>query len=46
MGGAGISGSCGEVTAVVNGVYHIDRGYERIEERLNPVGADITRQSV
>jgi UDP-N-acetylglucosamine 1-carboxyvinyltransferase len=24
-------------------VYHIDRGYERIEERLNSVGADIRR---
>ncbi len=24
-------------------VYHIDRGYERIEERLNAVGADIQR---
>ncbi len=26
-------------------VYHIDRGYEHIEEKLNPVGADITRLS-
>jgi UDP-N-acetylglucosamine 1-carboxyvinyltransferase len=30
----------------VNRVYHIDRGYERIEERLNKVGAKIQRQSV
>ena len=26
-------------------VYHIDRGYERIEEKLNAVGADIQRLS-
>ncbi len=28
----------------VHRVYHIDRGYERIEERLNPLGADIRRE--
>jgi len=33
-------------TTTVNRVYHIDRGYEKIEERLNPVGAKITRQSI
>ena len=27
----------------VSRVYHIDRGYEKIEERLNAVGADIRR---
>ena len=32
-----------EGTTVVNRVYHIDRGYERIEERLNLVGAKISR---
>ncbi len=31
---------------IVNRVYHIDRGYEKIEEKLNPVGAKITRISV
>ncbi len=30
----------------VNRVYHIDRGYEKIEEKLNAVGAKIERQSV
>jgi len=35
-----------EGTTVINRVYHIDRGYERIEERLNEVGARITRQSI
>jgi UDP-N-acetylglucosamine 1-carboxyvinyltransferase len=34
-----------EGTTIINRVYHIDRGYEKIEERLNPVGAKITRES-
>jgi UDP-N-acetylglucosamine 1-carboxyvinyltransferase len=34
-----------EGTTIVNRVYHIDRGYEKIEERLNPVGAKIIRES-
>ena len=29
----------------VNRVYHIDRGYERIEQKLSAVGADIQRLS-
>ncbi len=33
-------------TSVINRVYHIDRGYERIEEKLNPVGAHIVREKV
>jgi len=32
-------------TTFINRVYHIDRGYEKIEERLNPVGAKIIRES-
>jgi UDP-N-acetylglucosamine 1-carboxyvinyltransferase len=35
-----------EGTTTINRVYHIDRGYERIEEKLNPLGARITRASV
>ena len=31
---------------IINRVYHIDRGYEKIEEKLNAVGAKIERQSV
>ncbi len=31
---------------VINRVYHIDRGYEKIEEKLNAVGAKIQRLSV
>lgn len=27
----------------VRRVYHIDRGYEKIEEKLRPLGADIIR---
>jgi UDP-N-acetylglucosamine 1-carboxyvinyltransferase len=34
-----------EGTTTINRVYHIDRGYEKIEERLNPVGAKIIRES-
>jgi len=29
----------------VNRVYHLDRGYERLEEKLQAVGADIERSS-
>jgi UDP-N-acetylglucosamine 1-carboxyvinyltransferase len=28
----------------VNRVYHIDRGYERIEEKLRSLGAEIRRE--
>jgi UDP-N-acetylglucosamine 1-carboxyvinyltransferase len=28
---------------VVNRVYHLDRGYERIDEKLRGLGADIER---
>jgi len=41
-----LAGLAAEGTTTVNRVYHIDRGYERIEERLNPVGAKITRESM
>ena len=39
---AGLIASKGET--VVSRVYHIDRGYERIEERLASLGADIRRE--
>lgn len=35
-----------EGTTIINRVYHIDRGYEKIEERLNPLGAKIIREKV
>ncbi|MHC4412442.1 MAG: UDP-N-acetylglucosamine 1-carboxyvinyltransferase [Planctomycetota bacterium] len=41
-----LAGLAAAGTTMVNRVYHIDRGYERIEERLNPVGAMITRKNV
>ena len=41
-----LAGLAAEGTTTVNRVYHIDRGYERIEERLNPLGAKIVRESV
>jgi UDP-N-acetylglucosamine 1-carboxyvinyltransferase len=31
-------------TTIINNVYQIDRGYERIEERLQKLGADIKRE--
>jgi UDP-N-acetylglucosamine 1-carboxyvinyltransferase len=39
-----IAGLAAEGTTTVNRVYHIDRGYERIEERLNALGAKISRE--
>lgn len=41
-----LAGLAAEGTTIVNRVYHIDRGYEKIEERLNLVGAKITRESI
>ena len=35
-----------EGTTMINRVYHIDRGYEMIERKLNAVGAKISRQSI
>ena len=40
-----LAGLAADGTTVVNRVYHIDRGYERIEKRLNPAGAKIRRES-
>jgi UDP-N-acetylglucosamine 1-carboxyvinyltransferase len=41
-----LAGLAAEGTTIVSRVYHIDRGYEKIEERLNPIGAKILRQSI
>jgi len=40
-----LAGMAADGTTFIKRVYHIDRGYERIEERLNPVGAKITREN-
>ena len=38
-----LAGLVAEGETVVDRIYHIDRGYERIEEKLSYLGADITR---
>ncbi len=38
-----IAGLAAEGETVVRRVYHLDRGYERLEEKLQAVGADIER---
>ena len=38
-----LAGLCAQGDTVVDRIYHIDRGYERIEEKLNYLGANITR---
>ena len=32
-----------EGTTIINRVYHLDRGYERMEDRLSRLGANIRR---
>ena len=39
-----IAALCAEGSTSVSRVYHIDRGYDRIEEKLVKVGAKITRK--
>jgi len=38
-----LAGLCANGETTVDRIYHIDRGYERIEEKLNYLGADIIR---
>ena len=38
-----LAGLCANGETIVDRIYHIDRGYERIEEKLSYLGADITR---
>jgi UDP-N-acetylglucosamine 1-carboxyvinyltransferase len=38
-----IAGLVAEGTTIIQRVYHIDRGYERIEEKLSNLGATIER---
>ncbi|ARG97840.1 UDP-N-acetylglucosamine 1-carboxyvinyltransferase [Legionella micdadei] len=40
-----LAGLAAEGETVVERVYHVDRGYERIEEKLSMLGADIKRAS-
>jgi len=52
-GGAGllvaalvIAGLCAEGITELDAVYHLDRGYERLEDKLQALGADIRRVAV
>jgi UDP-N-acetylglucosamine 1-carboxyvinyltransferase len=38
-----VAGMVARGSTEINRVYHIDRGYEKIEEKLNSVGAEIQR---
>jgi UDP-N-acetylglucosamine 1-carboxyvinyltransferase len=38
-----IAGMVAEGETIVDRIYHIDRGYERIEEKLSQLGAKIKR---
>ncbi|MFK7938355.1 MAG: UDP-N-acetylglucosamine 1-carboxyvinyltransferase [Roseovarius sp.] len=40
-----LAGLAAEGETVVNRIYHLDRGYERIEEKLGAIGAKIERVS-
>ena len=39
-----IAALCAEGSTNISRVYHIDRGYDRIEEKLLKVGAEIIRK--
>ncbi|MFV0414826.1 MAG: UDP-N-acetylglucosamine 1-carboxyvinyltransferase [Chthoniobacterales bacterium] len=41
-----LAGLAAQGTTEINRVYHIDRGYERIDEKLNDLGAHIERRKV
>ena len=38
-----LAGLAAEGETVINRVYHLDRGYERLEEKLSACGAEIER---
>ena len=38
-----IAGLIAEGDTVIDRIYHIDRGYEQVEEKLRTLGADIER---
>ena len=40
-----LAGLAAEGETIVNRVYHLDRGYERVEAKLAAVGADIVRDA-
>ena len=38
-----LAGLAAEGETIVNRVYHLDRGFDRLEQKLSAVGADIAR---
>jgi len=38
-----LAGLAAEGETLVNRVYHLDRGFDRLEQKLSQVGADIAR---
>ncbi|MFP6726320.1 MAG: UDP-N-acetylglucosamine 1-carboxyvinyltransferase, partial [Alphaproteobacteria bacterium] len=38
-----LAGLAAQGETIINRVYHLDRGYERLEEKLSGCGADIRR---
>ncbi|WP_246796540.1 UDP-N-acetylglucosamine 1-carboxyvinyltransferase [Burkholderia perseverans] len=38
-----IAGLCADGETVIDRIYHLDRGYDRMEAKLNAVGADVRR---
>ena len=40
-----IAGLAARGETTISRIYHLDRGYERLEEKLSAVGADIERVS-
>ncbi len=38
-----IAGMAAEGTTLIDRIYHLDRGYDRMEVKLSAVGADIVR---
>ncbi|MCB5229797.1 MAG: UDP-N-acetylglucosamine 1-carboxyvinyltransferase [Candidatus Cloacimonetes bacterium] len=40
-----LAGMAAKGQTIVSRIYHIDRGYDRIEEKLNGIGARITREN-
>ena len=41
-----LAGLVGKNRTQIENIYHIDRGYECIEEKLNKLGAEIIREPV
>ena len=39
-----LAGLAAEGETLVNRIYHLDRGYERVEAKLNACGAEIVRE--